>query len=194
MIKAVIFDFFGVLADHDSTSFRKAYFANDAQKDAEAQRLNDELGRGDLGYDDFIDRLAKLGGVSREQVLVYTEDYQPNQQLLDYIRRDLKPSYKVGIISNAGQDWVLKIIGEENLKLFDDVILSYKVRMIKPDPEIYELSVKNLGVKPQESVFIDDILRYCQGAEHVGMNTVWYQNFSGFKSELESILAPGSDN
>lgn len=194
MIKAVIFDFFGVLADHDSTSFRKAYLAGDPIKDAEAQRLNDELGRGDLGYDDFIDGLANLGGVRREDVLVYTEDYQPNQQLLDFIRDDLRPRYKSGIISNAGQDWVLKILGEDNLKLFDDVILSYKVKMIKPDPGIYELSARNLGVKAEECVFVDDILRYCQGAEHTGMSTVWYQNFGDFKTELEKILAAGSDN
>ena len=194
MIKAVIFDFFGVLADHDAMSFRKAYLANDPKKDAEAQRLNDELGRGDLGYDDFIDGLAKLGGVSREKVLVYTEDYHPNQQLLGYIRDELKPRYKTGIISNAGQDWVLKILGEDNLKLFDNVILSYKVKMIKPDPEIYELSAKNLDLKTEECVFIDDILRYCEGAEQVGMNTVWYQDFSGFKSQLEKILAASSNN
>ena len=194
MIKAVIFDFFGVLADHDSTSFRKAYLADDPKKDAEAQRLNDELGRGGLGYDDFIDELAKLGGVSREDVLVYTEDYHPNQKLLDYIRQELRPRYKTGIISNAGQDWVLKILGEDNLKLFDDIILSYKVKIIKPDPRIYELSAKNLGFKGEECVFIDDILRYCQGAEHVGMNTVWYQSFEDFKSQLEKILAAGPDN
>ena len=194
MIKAVIFDFFGVLADHDSTSFRKAYLAGDPIKDAEAQRLNDELGRGDLGYDDFIDGLAKLGAVRREDVLVYTEDYQPNQRLLDFIHDDLRPRYKSGIISNAGQDWVLKILGEDNLKLFDDVILSYKVKMIKPDPGIYELSARNLGVRTEECVFVDDILRYCQGAEHIGMSTVWYQNFGDFKTELEKILAAGSNN
>ncbi len=194
MVKAIIFDFFGVLADRGTASFRKTHLADDPQKDRQAKKLNDELGRGNLGYNDFIDALAALGGVDRQKVLGYTEDYQPNQPLLDYIRDRLKHRYKIGIISNAGADWVLRILGSRNLKLFDDVVLSYKTGFIKPEAEIYELSAKNLGVKPEACVFIDDILTYCQGAEAVGMSTVWYQDFEHFKTELEKILAAVADN
>jgi HAD superfamily hydrolase (TIGR01509 family) len=194
VIKAIIFDFFGVLASKDETSFRKKYLASDAQKNAAAQQLNDQLGRGDLGYNNYISALAALGGVERETVLQFTENYYPNSELLDYIRDTLKPSYKIGIISNAGQDWVLKILGEDYLKLFDDIVLSYKVGLIKPESEIYELSAKNLEVKAEECVFVDDILRYCQGAENTGMNTVWYQAFPDFKRDIETILAPSPDN
>jgi HAD superfamily hydrolase (TIGR01509 family) len=194
VIKAIIFDFFGVLASKDETSFRKKYLASDAQKNAAAQQLNDQLGRGDLGYNNYISALAALGGVERETVLQFTENYYPNSELLDYIRDTLKPSYKIGIISNAGQDWVLKILGEDYLKLFDDIVLSYKVGLIKPESEIYELSAKNLEVKAEECVFVDDILRYCQGAENTGMNTVWYQDFPDFKKDLKAILSPSPDN
>lgn len=194
MIRAIIFDFFGVLASRDSTSFRKTYLAVDPEKSRRAKKLNDELGRGNLGYDDFISELAKLGGVDRETVLGFTENYHPNSELLDFIRQKLEPNYKLGIISNAGADWVLSILGDDNLKLFDDVILSYKVGLIKPEPEIYELSAKNLGVDEVECVFIDDILTYCQGAEQVGMSTIWYQDFEKFKQEIEKLLAAASDN
>jgi epoxide hydrolase-like predicted phosphatase len=188
VIKAIIFDFFGVLAVRGTPSFRKAHLAADPEKNSQAKLLNDELGRGNLGYDDFISGLAKIGGVDRSTVLQFTEDYQPNSELLEYMRDNLKPKYKLGIISNAGDDWVLKILGEDNYKLFDDVVLSYKVGLIKPEPEIYEMSAKNLEVKPGECVFIDDILTYCQGAENIGMNTIWYQDFKQMKKELEALL------
>jgi putative hydrolase of the HAD superfamily len=194
VIKAVIFDFFGVLAIRGTVSFRKAFLADDPEKNKRAEALNDELARGNLSYDGFIDGLADLGGISREKVLEYTEDYQPNQELLDYAKKRLKPKYKIGIISNAGEDWVLQILGKENLKLFDDIVLSYKVKAIKPEPQIYELSAKNLNVKEEESVFVDDILRYCEGAEQVGMNSVWYKDFPQMKDELEKILAAVPDN
>jgi HAD superfamily hydrolase (TIGR01509 family) len=192
MIKAVIFDFFGVLAGRDDVSFRKTFLAKDPAKNAKARQLNDQLGLGKLSYDDFIDELAQLGEVSREKVLQYTEDYHPNEELLDFIKQSLKPSLKIAIISNAGQDWVLRILGEENLKLFDDIILSYKVALIKPQAEIYEMSARNLGVQEEECVFIDDILRYCQGAEQVGMNSIWYQGFGQFKQELDKIFSVSS--
>lgn len=188
MIKAVIFDFFGVLAARGAASFRKTYLASDPQKNNRAKELNDELGRGNLSYDDFITQLAKLGGVDRQTVLKFTEDYQPNTELLDYVNASLKGKYKLGIISNAGEDWVLKILGSGYYELFDDIVLSYKVGLIKPESEIYEMSAKNLGVKEEECVFIDDILNYCQGAEAVGMNTIWYQNFEDMKVELEALL------
>jgi HAD superfamily hydrolase (TIGR01509 family) len=194
VVKAVIFDFFGVLGLRGSESFRKTHFQDDKQKFAKAQTLNDEYNRGMIGYDDFIDSLAKLGEVGREEVLEFTENYQPNAELLEYIKSELKPNYKIGIISNAGEDWVLKILGNDNLKLFDDIVLSYKAGSIKPEAQIYETSARNLGVIPAECVFIDDILRYCQGAEQVGMSSVWYQDFAGFKTEMTKLLATGPNN
>jgi len=188
VIKAIIFDFFGVLALRGSESFRQTYVAQHPEKNQQVMAVYDQLGLGRIGYNEFIDQLAKIAGVKRDDVLAYTEDYQANTQLLDYIRDDLKPNYKIGIISNAGEDWVLKILGEPGLRLFDDIVLSYKVKIIKPQPEIYKTSARNLGVNPEDCIFIDDILTYCQGAEQVGMNTVWYQDFDQFKQELAQIL------
>jgi HAD superfamily hydrolase (TIGR01509 family) len=194
VIRAVIFDFFGVLGLRDSASFRQTFYPDDPDKLRQTVKAQDDLGRGLISYDAFIDELAGIGGVGREEVLKYTEEYHPNTELLDYIRTRLKPVYKIGIISNAGQDWVLKILGESNKKLFDDIVLSYKAGIIKPEPEIYEMSAKNLGVSEEECVFVDDILSYCQGAEAVGMNTIWYKDFEKMKEELEGLLAPASDN
>lgn len=194
MIKAVIFDFFGVLALRGLSLFKQAHLAGQVDKLSQVAEINDKLNLGKLSYDDYINELAKIAEVSRQEVLRFTEEYVYNEELLSYIKNRLGHNYKIGIISNAGADWVLKILGEENLKLFDDIILSYKVGFIKPDPEIYEMSAKNLGVKEEECVFVDDIMTYCQGAETVGMNTVWYQGFGQFKTELEKILAPVADN
>jgi HAD superfamily hydrolase (TIGR01509 family) len=194
MIKAVIFDFFGVLAVRGSESFKQAHFPNDPTKKELAKNIHDKLGLGLIGYDEFITELATLGGVDRGTVLRYTEDYQPNTRLLNYIKNELKPQYKIGIISNAGEDWVLKILGPENYKLFDDIILSYKYSVIKPEPEIYKISAEHLGVREGECVFIDDIQTYCKGAEAVGMRSVWFRGFAQMKTDLQTILSPAADN
>lgn len=192
MIKAVIFDFFGVLAVRDFASFRKTFFPNDPQKNKQIQDLYDQLGLGLIGYDEFIDGLVNMSGKSRETVLEYTEAYEPNVRLLKYIR-GLEPDFKLGIISNAGADWVLKILGQSNQKLFDSIILSYRVGMLKPEPKIYKMSADELGVKLEECVFIDDIKTFCVGAEAAGMKSIWYKDYEQFKKELEKILA-GPDN
>ena len=191
MIKAIVFDFFSVLAIRDNLPFRKAFFPNDVAKNQQNQAALEQLGRGDIGYNDYIDKLAELGGVSRQKVLEYTEDYHANQELLEYITTELKPKYKIGIISNAGDDWVLKILGEASNQLFDDIVLSYKSGIIKPDRRIYELSAKNLGVKPEECIFIDDFERRCEAAREQGMMAVLYDSFVQMERELDSILLEG---
>jgi epoxide hydrolase-like predicted phosphatase len=112
---------------------------------------------------------------------------------LSYIRAKLKPQFKIGIISNAGADHVDDLLGS-HVELFDDIVLSYKAGVIKPDPKIYQMSAANLAVKESECVFIDDILTYCQGAEAAGMKAIWYRDFRQMKSELEKILSADADN
>jgi len=194
MIKAVIFDFFGVLGMRGLRLFKQKHLDRDEVKRKQAKELQNQLDSGEVSYDDFIDRLAEIGGTDRKTVLQYTEDYKPNTELLEYIRSTLKPKYKLGIISNSGADWVTRIIGEENKGLFDDVILSYQSGFIKPDSEIYEMSARNLGVNPGHCVFVDDISTYCQGAEAVGMKTIWYRDFEQFKTDMEELLSAVADN
>lgn len=194
MIKAILFDFFGVLTLRGEMSLKQAFIGQNPTKLNQMAQARYKLNMGQIGYDGFIDELASITGTSREAVLEHTEKYQPDNQLLDYIRDELKPKYKVGIISNAGEDWVIKIIGEANEKMFDDIVLSYKCGMVKPQPGIYELSAKNLGVNPSECVFVDDIKTYAQGAENAGMKGIWFQDFEQFKEELERILSSGSNN
>jgi HAD superfamily hydrolase (TIGR01509 family) len=192
MIKAVIFDFFGVLALQGAGSFRRAFYPNDQARLAEHRKLQDEHHAGHMGYDDFIDGLAKLGGTDRETVLSYTENYSANIELLEYVKT-LKPKYRLGIISNAGSDVVPRLLGREYSHLFDDVTLSFQAKLIKPQAEIYQLSAKNLGVITKECLFTDDISTYCEGAEKAGMKSIWYRSFNQFRTELEKQLAAGAD-
>ena len=80
---------------------------------------------------------------------------------------------KLGLISNAdASDWIHW--HESPLApLFDDVIFSCNVGMVKPDKAIYDLSLKNLGVKPQEALFVGDGGSDEHfGARRAGMHTV----------------------
>jgi FMN phosphatase YigB (HAD superfamily) len=45
-----------------------------------------------------------------------------------------------------------------------------------------------LELDPNEAVFIDDTLKNITGAENVGMNTIWYQNFPEFNLSLKMFI------
>jgi len=113
----------------------------------------------------------------------------PNKLLLTYIRTKLKPRYKIGIISNAVADWIAEILEADDIKLFDDIVISYKAGVNKPNPAIYRLALEHLGAKPEEAVFIDDIEAYCEAAQAVGMQAIFYEDFEQMGSELEKLLS-----
>jgi HAD superfamily hydrolase (TIGR01509 family) len=119
---------------------------------------------------------------------VVEKEGEPNEVLLTYIRAKLKPQYKIGIISNAAADWIGEILAKEDIELFDDIVISYKVGVTKPNPAIYELSLKNLGVQANEIAFIDDIEAYCIAARALGMQAIRYENFEQMERELEPLL------
>ena len=55
---------------------------------------------------------------------------------------------------------------------FDAVILSFEVGAMKPDPAIYRKALSRLGdPDPARSAFVDDQIRYCDGAAAVGLQT-----------------------
>ena len=155
---------------------------------AKAQDVMDQLNVGIIGIDDFTKTLSELSGQSIDVVSDHLGNNVPNQELFEYIRWTLKPQFKIGMLSNAGADWLSEMFETKDMDMFDDKVLSFNVRMTKPNPEIYRLAADRLGVEPSECIFIDDIHSYCEAAREVGMGAVWYQNFESMKTDLKKIL------
>jgi putative hydrolase of the HAD superfamily len=80
---------------------------------------------------------------------------------------------KIGLVSNADvseiEAWPQSPISE----LFDSTIMSCYVGMVKPEANIYNLSLKQLGLQPNECIFIGDGgSNELKGAKSVGLNTI----------------------
>ncbi|CAH1802395.1 unnamed protein product [Owenia fusiformis] len=72
--------------------------------------------------------------------------------------------------------------------MFNVVIESCKVGMRKPDPRIYEMCLEKLGVKAEESVFLDDIGSNLIPAQKMGIQTIKVSGPEQALGELEAIL------
>jgi epoxide hydrolase-like predicted phosphatase len=72
--------------------------------------------------------------------------------------------------------------------MFDAVLISGEVGLRKPEPEIYLLAARQLGVSPEECVFVDDLAINIRGAVAVGMVGVHHKSYESTLLELESIL------
>jgi putative hydrolase of the HAD superfamily len=54
----------------------------------------------------------------------------------------------------------------------DAVVLSFEVRALKPDPEIYREALERIGADAHDSTFVDDQVAYLDGAAAVGMRAL----------------------
>ncbi len=186
MIKAIIFDCFGVLTTAPWSEFVGAL--PESQRDP-ARELNRAVDAGFITRDKFFDQVHQLTGRTPQAVEeVINANEGKNTTLLNYIAH-LKKHYKIGLLSNISSDWITKqLLSREEAELFDDIVLSFQIRMVKPDPRAYELTAGRLGEQINECVFIDDSPSNCEGARAVGMQAIHYQNFEQMKLELDTIL------
>ena len=188
MIKAIVFDCFGVLT---ADSWRAFCDSLSETVDVNAARdLNHQMDAGLLPRDDFAILVAQITGKTPQFVMdLISNESSKNTQLLSYIV-NLKPKYKIGLLSNVSSNWIRdSFLTVEERALFDQMVFSFDVGMTKPNPRMFELVCERLGVGAEQAIMVDDVIHYCEAAIAVGMKAINYTEFNKFKTELESILA-----
>lgn len=189
MIKAVIFDCFGVLTTDGWVPFKQKHFEGNPRLKQEAEDIGMQANAGFISYSDFLDQVADLAGVTPDEARREINSNHPNTELFDYIRTRLKPRYKIGLLSNAGADRLEALFGRENTQLIDAASLSYETGFVKPDERAYRNIADRLGVEVSECIFVDDQPRYCRAAEDVGMRAVEYRSVEQCIRDIDRLLA-----
>ncbi len=92
-----------------------------------------------------------------------------DRPLLDFVNA-LRPRLKTGLISNAWDGLRAWACSEGIDNAFDSLTISAEVGFAKPDPQIYEYALQALGVRPEETIFFDDMPANIQGANALGMH------------------------
>ncbi len=118
-----------------------------------------------------------------------------NQELLDYIRRELKPQYRLGLLTNVSPRWLDDFLSENNLhSLFDHVMIASDAGFRKPHPSAYTDMAERLGLEPADCMMIDDSPDNRAGAEAVGMRAVLFTSNHALFDTLATLQKPGTIN
>jgi len=98
-----------------------------------------------------------------------------NPVVLDVITR-LRPHYKQAILSNAVPS-LLEMLRDrfQIVHLFDVIITSASIGVMKPDPHAYRAALDALRLRAEETVFIDDLRENIQGAKQLGMHAIHFE-------------------
>lgn len=176
MIKAVIFDCFGVLLGSSYKERLAEVDEDDPEKGKEIRALSRAADMGILSSQEATEHMAALFDMDPEELEQEQLDTEvPNEALLNFIET-LKGNFKIGMLSNISSRERISVRFEHGRldALFNTIVASGEEGYMKPEPEIYEIIATRLGVKPEECLMIDDIDYFCQAAREVGMQAIQF--------------------
>ena len=207
-IEALIVDYGGVLTNSlgetmggwlaaegiDGSAFATAMRDLLGDKGAQDARVNPihALERGEMEVPEFERHLAELlvstnGEPVRAEGLLERmfSGFRHAEDMTGVVRRAKDAGLKTALLSNS---WGNEYPREGWDELFDVTVISGEVGMRKPEPEIYQLCARRLGLPPAACVFVDDLSPNVRGAAAVGMVGVLHATFDETVAELEVLL------
>lgn len=196
-IKAIIFDFGGVLVGWDPRNLYRRYFPDQPQamedflSEVNFMEWNAQQDKG-RPFAEAVAILSQEFPHRAELIRAYHEHWiesitGPIEGTVGLLRKLKETGRSVYGLSNWSAE-TFPIVRDEFdfLKLLDGVILSGEVKLIKPEPAIFELCLQMIGKPADECLFIDDSLANINIAKQMGFDTVHFESPEHLKEELQA--------
>lgn len=152
-----------------------------------------QLDNGDITIDEAAKRIAAKSSLKIPEILSVFDlrmrilnPLVHNTKLLPELK---KQGFRLYYLSNFPGDIFDEVQNKYDLfRYFDGGIISARVRLSKPDPEIFRFLMQKYSILPEESIFIDDIAANSDSAETVGITGVHLHDPALLKEILQERL------
>ncbi len=188
-LQAVLFDAGDILYRRpDKGSAFKAFLEELApvatnEVAAEKEVLTQQAYRGEIDQDEFWEGQLRLLGIDQPELIARGKQalQEDNNRLvfMEGVQETLMAlkarGYLLGIVTDTANPMHVKLRWFENGgigNVWDAIISSKEVGARKPDPQIYEAALKQLGTPPERAVFVGHKVSELEGACAVGMQTI----------------------
>jgi putative hydrolase of the HAD superfamily len=121
-----------------------------------------------------------------------------NAEMIEWARELRAAGVRTALLSNMQHD--MAVHARRNfawLSDFEHQILSCELRLIKPDPAIFEHTIQRLDVKPGEALLVDDREANVEAARTIGLQAIRFQSTEQLRGELRGmgfVVLPGMRN
>jgi len=137
---------------------------------------------------DFVSRVTSALGVEmsfEEFGEIWSYIFLPETLIPETLIEELKPRHRVVLLSNTNDIHYTMIERRYPvLRLFDEKVLSYRVKAMKPEPKIYEAAIAAARCRPEECFFTDDVPDYVEAARRMGIDAVVFESAGQIRAEL----------
>jgi len=188
VIKAIIFDLFGVLVTDALEALVSELKATQPEVADQVVRTVMASNAGTIPHEASREMVAGLLGITTDEYAQRIRGGEVrNQELFDYIL-ELRKTYKTALLSNAGtKSLEVRFAPGELDKYFDVIVVSAVIGYAKPEARAYEIVAEKLGVRLDECVMIDDREDYVAGAKAVGMQGILYTAVPTLRQALKDL-------
>ncbi len=200
MIRAVLWDFGGVILSSPFDAFNRYEAANGLAADfiRSVNATNPDsnawalLERNDVAPDEFdalfADESEALGHrIPGADVLgLLSGEIRP--EMVTALDRVIRAGYRTACLTNNVVGGEQRMDVGDVMVMFDHVVESSKVGCRKPEPRFYEIACELVGVEPSECVFLDDLGVNLKPARAMGMTTIKVGAAEPAIAELERVL------
>jgi HAD superfamily hydrolase (TIGR01509 family) len=184
-LAAVVFDIGNVLLRWDPRNLYRKVFSETARMEWFLENICDgpwnlaqDLGR--TWKDAISERIARYPEWEAE-IRAYDERWlemlngviTENVQLLQKLKGAGIGTYAISNFSS--EKWQIAKSRYDFFRFFDGIVISGQVRLIKPDPRIFQLFLDSYDLAPGECIFIDDSKANVSAARQLGMSAVHYR-------------------
>lgn len=184
MIKAIVFDWGGVLIDYP-VSASILYCAGVLNVDKKLfeqtfKQFVTAFQKGEITEDYLWDNICKILGIQKPTTPslcreAFHNAYIPKKEMFRLATNLKNNGYKIGFLSNT-EFPMMKYFKKQHYDVFDVTVFSCVEGIMKPEKRIYEILLERLGVEAYEAVLIDDIKEYINAAQDIGMNGILFEN------------------
>ena len=196
-IRAVFFDFGGVIMrteyqsprQHLAERFKLDYddidklvFGSESARRASVGEITE-----DAHWMEVLKRLRHPVSEKKSFVDEFFGGDIIDRNLIEYIR-SLRGKVHIGLISNAWSGLREFMNKEKIIDIFDTVIISAEVGVVKPDAKIFNIALEQANVRAKEAVFVDDVKANIEACEKVGMKGILFKDPQEAVGQLNRYL------
>ena len=199
MIRTIIFDIGNVLTDFrwkeflEDKGFDEAMVKRIAKASVQSTVWN-EIDRGVWSMEELMQAFIRQDPEIEEELRRAYGDITgmvtKRAYAIPWIQELREKGYRVYYLSNfsekAYEDCADAL---DFLPYTDGGILSYREKLVKPDPEIYRRLLSRYSLEAQESVFLDDTAMNVEAAERLGIHGICFRTKEQVEEELRGLVA-----
>lgn len=185
MIKAILFDFDGVLTTDATGSLSICnYICKKTGLDIEIfeneyYKYNDDLLYGKINHEDIWGKLCKELNYKIDINILYESFINTpiDVQMIAFIDELKQQNYKIAMVTDNKKDRIDDIVKYYDWnKIFDSITVSAEIGSGKDYSEIFVKTIECLNVNADECVFIDNQEKNLIIPKSMGMNVVYFDH------------------